>query len=56
MNDKLRSIVVDDEINCRENLNIFLRDFCPDVNVIGMAGSAEEARKLIAKENPDVVF
>jgi two-component system LytT family response regulator len=56
MSEKLRSIVVDDEINCRENLNIFLRDFCPEVSVIGMAGSAEEARQLIVKEQPDVVF
>lgn len=56
MSEKLRSIVVDDEINCRENLNLFLNDFCPEVSVVGMAASAEEARQLIAKEQPDVVF
>lgn len=56
MEEKLRSVIVDDELNARENLNIIIKDFCPDVDVVAIAASAEEAREVIAKESPDVVF
>lgn len=52
----LRSIVVDDEFNCRNNLKLMLEEFCPDVEVVGEAESAEQARNLVNKLNPSVVF
>lgn len=33
-----------------------LGDHCPEVDLVGMAKSASEARKLVADLNPDVVF
>ena len=56
MNSKLKSIVVDDEYFCRNNLKMILDDFCPEVEVVGMADSADEARSLIKQYNPDLVF
>jgi two-component system LytT family response regulator len=53
---KLRSIVVDDEYNCRNNLKLMLDDFCPEIDVIGMADSADKARELISAHEPTVVF
>jgi two-component system LytT family response regulator len=56
MNTKLKSIVVDDEFYCRNNLKMILDDFCPEVEVVGMADSAEQARSLISLHKPDLVF
>lgn len=56
MEKKLQSIIVDDELNSRENLKILINEFCPDVEVVGLSQSAEEARAMIAQTNPDVVF
>ncbi len=53
---KLKSIVVDDEFYCRNNLKMILDDFCPEVEVVGMADSADQARSLITQFNPDLIF
>lgn len=53
---RLRSIVVDDEFYCRNNLKMILDDFCPEIEVVGMAESAEQARALIRQQQPDLVF
>jgi len=52
----LKTIIVDDEIYARSNLKIILDDHCPDVEVLAEAGSASEARKLITKHKPDLIF
>ena len=52
----LQTIIVDDEENARNNLKIILSEHCPEVQVIGEAGSAVEARKLIVKHHPDLLF
>ena len=52
----INTIVIDDEQNARENLKLILKDFCPEINVIDEAGSADEARTLIAKHKPDLLF
>lgn len=53
---KLKSIVVDDEFFCRNNLKMILDDFCPEVEVVGMAESADQARSLISQHQPELVF
>lgn len=52
----IKTIIIDDEQNARENLKLILADFCKDVNVIGEADSAVSARKIIAKHKPDLLF
>jgi two-component system, LytTR family, response regulator len=56
MSGKINALIVDDEEFARENLRILLEDFCPQVVVCGLAGSAREARVLVEETNPDVVF
>ena len=53
---KLRSLIVDDEEPARENLRLLLLDHCPEIEVVGMAGSVKEAQKLIKELSPEVVF
>ncbi len=52
----LNAIIVDDELHGRNNLHSFLKSYCPEINVIGKAGSAPEAKKMIYELKPDVVF
>jgi len=56
MDEKFRCLVVDDESNCRENLQMLLEEFCPEVTVIGLAQNGQEAREIIENESPDIVF
>lgn len=53
---KLRSIVVDDEFYCRNNLKMIIEDFCPEIEVVAMADSADQARSMIHEYKPDLVF
>ena len=52
----LNAVIVDDEINARENLQMLINDFCPNVNVVGLAASADQAKILIKQYSPDLVF
>ena len=53
---KLKALVVDDEFNARSNLKLLLDEFCPEIEVIGTAESADDARLKIEEINPDVLF
>ncbi len=52
----LRALIVDDEPDARENLRLMLEEHCPDVEVVGQAGNAKEARKLIEELQPEALF
>jgi len=53
---KLKTIVIDDERKLREVLSIKLQRNCPEIDIVGQAGNAEEAFKAIQKEKPDLIF
>jgi two-component system, LytTR family, response regulator len=53
---KLKAIVVDDELYGRESLINLVKTYCPEIGITGEAESAVEAKKLIYNLNPDVVF
>lgn len=53
---KINAIIVDDEINARENLRFLLTDFCKNVEILGEASNVDEAVLLIHKNKPDIVF
>ena len=52
----IKTIIVDDEQNARENLRLILTDFCKEVEIVAEADSAESARKLIVEHQPDLLF
>ncbi len=53
---RFKAVIVDDEINNRENLLGLLSKNCPNITVVGLASSAREAIQLIHDTQPDVVF
>lgn len=54
--DKLRAILVDDELAAREVLTGLLSRFCKNVEIVGEAENLTKGVELIKKEKPDVVF
>jgi len=52
----LRVLIVDDEADARDNLRLMLEGSCPDVQVVGQAASAAEARQRIQEVQPNGLF
>ena len=52
----LTAIIIDDELKGRIALNQKLKDYCPEVQIVGEAGSGAEGILLIEKQTPDIVF
>lgn len=52
----LKTIIVDDEVKNLKILKALLKDYCPQVEVIGEAGNVEDAHSLILKSKPDLLF
>ncbi|MBK6410501.1 MAG: response regulator [Flavobacteriales bacterium] len=52
----IRALIVDDEADARHNLQLMLEEQCPNVEVVGMAATADEARKLIGTVDPQALF
>ncbi len=53
---KIRAIIVDDEPDARESLLKEMEKSCQKVEVIALAGSAEQAMEEIEKHHPDMIF
>lgn len=56
MGKKYRAIIVDDEALLISALSAVLQEFCPEVEIVGSAGSAFEANLKIQTTQPDIVF
>lgn len=50
------AIIIDDEAEARENLKWQLKNFCPDVTLVGEAGSVAAAVNLLQKVSCDLIF
>lgn len=53
---KLRAIIVDDELHGRENLKKIIENYCHEIKILGCADCVIEAKELVSVHNPDVVF
>lgn len=52
----IRALIVDDEADARDNLRLLLEEHCPQVEVVGMAATAQEAREQITAVQPEALF
>ena len=52
----IKTIIIDDEPHAREKLELLLRKYCDNVEVVATAKNAEEGIAAINKYNPDLVF
>ncbi len=53
---RLSAIIIDDELHGRENLKKIIETYCPEIEVLSIADSAINGKKLVSEHNPDVVF
>ena len=54
--EKIKAILIDDELNSLQNLQQKLEGFCPDIAIIAVTQKPEEGILLIRQHQPDVVF
>jgi len=50
------ALIIDDERNARENLAMLLDEYCPEIEVVGLADGVNSAREKIEALKPDVLF
>jgi two-component system LytT family response regulator len=51
-----KAVVIDDEDKSRQTTVHMLKEYCPEIEVVGEASSGPEGKKLILEKKPDVVF
>lgn len=54
--ERLKTILIDDELPSLQNLEQKLNEFCPDIEVIAVEQKPEDAIRLIELHHPDVIF
>ena len=52
----INAIIVDDEVNNVNNLQQLVQLHCPDVHIVATASNASEARQLLYKHRPHLLF
>src|SRR5687767_7914966 len=52
----MKAILVDDETKSMNALNLMLKEYCPQVNVLSLCSSADDALKKITALHPDLLF
>ena len=52
----MKAVIIDDEKNAVISIEIALKEYCPQVEVIGTATSAKDGIKEIQSKKPDLVF
>ncbi|MBN3582331.1 response regulator transcription factor [Algoriphagus aestuarii] len=52
----LQVIIVEDEFHSRETLKTFIKEYCPEVELLDTAANVEEAIEKINDKKPNLVF
>ena len=52
----MKALIIDDEKVSRDVLTGYIQKYCPGVSVAGEAENIDEAKKLIGKLHPDLLF
>jgi two-component system, LytTR family, response regulator len=53
---KIKSVIVDDELAAREALKSYIHKYCPQIELVGEAYNSKEGIKLINDIKPQLVF
>lgn len=56
MPNRIKALIIDDEVSCRKSLKRMLEEYCPEVEILGEASSAEQAYQQIERLNPNLLF
>lgn len=56
MENKLKTLIIDDETAARETLRNYTERYCPDLEILGEAADVPSAVELIRNTRPDLIF
>ena len=56
MNKKLKTVIIDDEVNAVDFISSVISEYCPDLDVAGKANDVTEGVKKIQELKPDLIF
>ncbi len=56
MEEKIRTVIVEDEHKSLLTIQTLLERYCPEIEVIGTGNSVESGMKVIQERNPELVF
>lgn len=54
--DKLKTIIIDDELHCTETLTWQLKKYCPEVDLVATCSTPEKGIETITEISPDLIF
>jgi two-component system, LytTR family, response regulator len=54
--EKVRCVLIEDEPDNRQNLRLLLGTYCPQLEIVGEAGSVEEGLITIRQARPELIF
>lgn len=52
----IRALIIDDEFSARDGLKRIVKQFCPEITIVGTGENVKEAIYLINQHAPDLVF
>lgn len=52
----IKSLIIDDELQARKNLRYLLRNYVPEISIIGEYSKPQKAIKVIAEKKPELIF
>jgi two-component system LytT family response regulator len=52
----LKALIIDDEVDAINSIELILNEYCPNVQVVGRAGSVTKARREIIGKHPDFII
>ena len=54
--DKIRTVIVEDELSAREVLKNYIAKYCPQLEVVGEAQNCKDATRVLHELQPQLVF
>ena len=51
-----KALIIEDEMNNAKFLNYLVDSYSPSIEVIGIAIDLQEAKSIIVKKQPDIIF
>jgi two-component system LytT family response regulator len=54
--EKIRALIIDDELHARENLRFLIEDSSPEIEVVGTADGVSSAERQFRELKPDLLF
>jgi two-component system LytT family response regulator len=52
----MNCIIIDDELHCRESLELLITRYCPELTIRAMCGNASEGIQQIREHRPELIF